>query len=242
MTRTQIHLPPYFIKFGKETYINELRNDGIVYFNPLSYFKKIENDEVRSDSLEGAVRIEQVKDIQLYLEGKVIAKQVPNSKAQLIFHDPQENGKVFSLYSIKEDHLSNDFVFDNKLLKFGDKILLVTHPKKFIERIIKQIELNKYKFKISYVSYYNKNNYSGNLDPFQKPDNFSYQYEFRVFIEAKDNLPLKLKIGSIKDISQILEISKLHTIKIVSADFLTEDQLKKIKRTLSLKSKNSSNT
>ena len=237
MTKVKIHLPPYFIKFGKEIYINELINHGIVYFNPLSFFKKIEDDEVRSDNLEGAVRIEQVKDIKVYHEGKFIAQQLPGSKAQLYFHDPKIKGKVFSLYSILNDHLAQDFTFDIRLSKFGDKLLLITHTKKFLDRIIKQIKINNLKFNLGYVSYYDKSIYSGNLDPFQKPDTFSYQYEFRVFIESSDDFPLKLEIGSIKDISQILDVSKLHSIKLVSGSSLTEEQLREIKKELKRKNK-----
>jgi|WetSurMetagenome_2_1015567.scaffolds.fasta_scaffold214382_2 hypothetical protein len=241
MTKIKIHLPPYFIKFGKEIYINELRNHGIVYFNPLSFFKKIEDDEVRSDNLEGALRIEQVMDIKVYHEGKIIAHQLPGSKAQLYFHDPQINGKVFSLYSILNDHLAQGFTFDSRLSKFGDKLLLITHTNKFLERIIKQIKINNIKFNLGYVTYYDKSKYSGDLNPFQKPDTFSYQYEFRVFIESSDNFPLKLKIGSLKDISQILDVSKLHSIKLVSGSTLTEEQLRKIKKDLKRKN-NSPNT
>jgi hypothetical protein len=230
MTRVKIHLPPYFVKFGKGQNIMELRNNGIVYFNPLSFFKNIENDEVRNDELEGALRIEQVREIQLYSEGEIIARQLPGSNAQLYFHDKENNGKVFSLYAITEEkHTDQDFVFDDRLLKFGDKLLLITNTKIFIERIIRQIKSRNLKFNLGYVNYYDKNMYSGSLNPFQKPDVFKYQYEFRVFIESCDQLPMKIEIGSIKNISQILDSPAIEKMKIVSAKTMTKNQLKEIK-------------
>jgi len=236
MTRIKIHLPPYFMKFGKEENIIELRNNGIVYFNPLSYFKSIENDEVRKDDLEGAIRIEQVKKIQLYSDGKLIAQQMPGSNAQLYYHDKENKGKVFSLYAITEEkHTAQDFVFDSRLLKFGDKLLLITNTKIFIERIIRQIKSQNLKFNLGYVNYYDKNIYSGILDPFQKPDVFKYQYEFRVYIESNDQLPMKIEIGSIKNITQIFDIPAIQKMKIVSAKTLTKNQLKEIRTDLKQK-------
>jgi len=180
--------------------------------------------------LEGAINIKQVNDIQVFHEGKLIARQVPGSNAQLYFHDKENNGKVFSLYAITEkEHTVPDFGFDNRLLKFGDKLLLITNTKIFIERLIKQINSKKLHFDLGYVRYYDKNLYSGNLDPFHKPDLLKYQNEFRVYIQSKDQLPSKVEIGSIKNITQLFDISEIQKLKVVSAKTLTKDQLIKAK-------------
>lgn len=236
MTQIRINLPPYFIKFGKENHINELRNNGIVYFNSLSYFKNIENDEVRRDALEGAISIEQLNEVQLYSDGKLIAHQKPGSKAQLYFHDKENNGNVYSLYAMQEGkQTSQNFLFDNRLLSFGDKLLLITNTKLFIERIIRQLKRGRMKFDLGYVKYYDKNTYSGILDPFNKPDVFSYQYEFRVYIETNDISPIKLEIGSIKNISKFFDSTMIQKMKLVSARTLSKAQLSEIRRDLQQK-------
>jgi hypothetical protein len=45
-------------------------------------------------------------------------------------------------------------------------------------------------------------------------------------------LPLKLKIGSIKEITQVCDISTIESLKIVSANTLSKDQLRKAKEEL----------
>lgn len=233
MTRNKIQLPPFLIKFGREEYISQLRNDGIIYFNSLNYFRKIENDEVRRDALEGVVRIEQLRDVQLYLEGKLIARTLPSSNSHLCFHDNENIGNVFSMYAITEnEHTDPEFKFDRRLLQFGDKLLLITDTKAFIKKIISQIESRNLHFNLGYVKYYNKNLYSGILDPFHKPDNFNYQNEFRIYIQSKYDMSIQLEIGSIKNITQVFDISMIENFKIVSARTISKDQLKKAKEEL----------
>jgi len=72
----------------------------------------------------------------------------------------------------------------------------------------------KFEYEYGLVRYYETKKYSGPLNIFYKPDRFKYQKEFRFFVKRNESGPLKIKIGSIKDISYIFDITRLDKIGI----------------------------
>jgi hypothetical protein len=55
-------------KFGKRDHIEELVRGGLLFMNALSYFVKLENDELRSDRDEGLIHVIQATGATLSVE------------------------------------------------------------------------------------------------------------------------------------------------------------------------------
>lgn len=199
----------YLIKIGKEKYMNELYDHGVIFMNNIDYFRRYEDNELRGDKEEGIKGIEQAADIKLIHNGKLIAH---GGSGQLKFHYYDNNGNIYSLMAITSLEDPDSFQIDGKNKRFGDYFVVITEVKDFIDRIEDKLKGLKYEYGL--VKYYDSKKYSGPLDVFCKPDNFEYQREFRFFVKRNKTGPLKLKIGSIKDISYIFNVDKLDKIGI----------------------------
>jgi len=54
------------------------------------------------------------------------------------------------------------------------------------------------------VQYYDPKEIDGKINAFQKRDIFSHQSEYRIFVENDKDESIKMTIGSIEDIAQII--------------------------------------
>jgi hypothetical protein len=201
----------YLIKIGGGKFMHELYEHGVIFMNDIDYFRQYEDNELRGDKEEGIKGIEQVADIKLLHNSKILAH---GNSGQLKFHDYDKNGNIYSLMAITSLENPVSFQIDEKNKRFGDCFVVITEVKDFIHRIEDKLKELKFEYEYGLIRYYNLKKYSGPLDVFCKPDNFKYQREFRFFVKRKESGPLKFKISPIKDISYILEINKLDKISI----------------------------
>jgi len=201
----------YLIKIGKKKYMHKLYEKGLIYMRDIDYFRKYEDNELRGDKDEGIIGIEQAVDIRLLHEGKEIAH---GGSGQLKFHDYENKGNIYSMIAITSREDPENFKIDEKNKKFGDCFVVITDVREFIERIEGKLKELKQKYEYGLVEYYALKEHSGPLNVFCKPNYFKYQKEFRFFVKRSKTGPLKIEIGSIKDISFIFEINKLDKIGI----------------------------
>ena len=54
------------LKFGEKKYLQECRNDGLLYMSSLAEFAQLESDMARGDCFEGSTTIIQPKHIEMY--------------------------------------------------------------------------------------------------------------------------------------------------------------------------------
>lgn len=201
----------FLIKIGKKKYMYELYEHGAIFMNNISYFRQYEDNELRGDKEEGIKGIEQIAHLKLLHNDKVIAS---GSSGRLKFHDYDNDGNIYSLMAITSFEDPDSFQIDKKNKRFGDCFVVIAEVKDFIDRIEDKLKKLKFEYEYGLVRYYDLNKHSGPLDVFCKPNNFEYQKEFRFFVKRNETSPLKLKIGSIKDISYIFDINKLEKIGI----------------------------
>ena len=201
----------YLTKIGEKKYMHELYEHGVIFMNDIDYFRRYEGNELRRDKEEGIKGMEQVVDIKLIHNGKLIAH---GGSGQLKFHNYENNGNIYSLLAITSLEDPDSFQIDKKNKRFGDCFIVITVVKDFINRIEDKLKELKFEYEYGLVRYYNSKKHSGPLDVFCKSDNFEYQREFRFFVKRNETGPLKFKIGSIKDISYIFDINKLDKIGI----------------------------
>lgn len=211
-----------FLKIGKDEHINQLQKDGLLYCNTVKYFRNIasENTKVRKDTAEGATSCVKIDWMKLFKDDKELPIKI--TTARLHTFDKETDLKhLFCLYAITPD-LATGIPFINDLNEnFGDSGLIIIKPPEFIRRIRKAIK-SKYKFDYSPVQYYSLDNDHEKLTVFHKQDYYSYQREFRFLFHFLSTEPLELKIGSIEDISEKIETTKLKELLMVKEKVLAK--------------------
>lgn len=203
MSEVNIHC---FIKFGNKSAIQDLFENGTIYCNPIEYFKNLE-DKFRGDNYEG------VRYIKNYPPGHfkmtISGKEIDHNFKYFNFHlkgaYEKSLGNIYSLYCLSSKNLRGDkpFTIDKRIKSFGDTALLIKDNPKFLNLIEHQLEKKRLHYIHGFVKYYNKHLYTGPIDVFNKPNEYSYQHEFRIYIKRRSDEPLIINIGNLKDIAEI---------------------------------------
>jgi hypothetical protein len=201
-----------FIRIGSQKHIYDLYENGTVYMNPITRFKKIEDELLRGDPNEGAINLSDTKNGTFKIEG--IDRDF--NYTRLRYGEFLKNGNLFCLYAISSNGFTspNDFKFDEKNLEFGSHCLMIKQPGVFIKRVEHELKQLGYNYKHGFVKYYEEKEHYWNLTPFHKPKAYEYQKEFRFFVEHKKKDPLKINIGSMESYSEIFETKDLLSLRL----------------------------
>jgi hypothetical protein len=199
------------IKLGREKDIMDLYENGTIYLNPIDYFRKNEQDSDKGDDYEGVSKIENLPagELQIFLKGKpLVNRKLRYEKFHIRESYPDVLGNIYSFYSITSKDLdknNGDFIPDKRLKDLGSHFLLIFDLSKFFDMLKSSFNDSGFKYKMGFVNYYDKENYNGQLTVFHKPDNFSYQNEFRIYLPNESIIPMIITIGSLKEISNIYD-------------------------------------
>ncbi|KJS06322.1 MAG: hypothetical protein VR77_05865 [Flavobacteriales bacterium BRH_c54] len=206
-----------FIKISNDKFIDSLQQKGHIYCNSIKYFRTIEDNGIRGDKNEGKAYLKQVKDFEISLEGKVIAKA---EKAQIYFDHPEDIGNLFCLYGVQSSLVNltkkslQKIKIENQSKKFGQSALLIHNPEEFINRISKELKRLSKEFNFSLVHYFDPETYEGELSPFYKSNKYEYQNEVRFWIPQNEERTFEFYIGDISDISHKIPIGDLDKIEV----------------------------
>lgn len=212
-----------FTNFGDEVL------KGLIYLNPLEYYRGIEkiingdidksekrNDAI-NDYLEGSVASVNPDDLEEY--GLGFLDDVKNDlvgNVHLLSEDLKYL-KVFCLYTLLFDP-ENKVVWmpSERVRQFGHQFAVVIHnPDAFAQRIIACLEKNNgygriIAFNGDFVQYYDNDSRTKRLGVYNKTAEFEWEHEFRfIFPEREPNLdPIILDIGNITDIATIISVEE----------------------------------
>ncbi len=199
-----------FVKIGQFKHINDLREKGILYLNTIQFFREAELNSEQKDIYEGIEEIRQLISIKIQFEDKSIFILNKSSGdivgGQFRVSNESLSGNLFCLTAITNKFVEKNNFLHPKLKEFGDSILVIYDPIKFLDRLDSSLAKAKYKNDYKLVSYYNEKEYEGSLNIFCKRNQLEYQSEWRLFVDAKVNEPFKLEIGNLSDISEIYSI------------------------------------
>ena len=207
----------FLIKFGSKENIIDLQKTGKVFLNTISYFKNLELNKERGDNYEGIERIEQVNYLEIQVGNRKIQFDAKGAKnilrsAQYRIEPKIVDGNIYSLYAVTTESLTISNRLDDRLIEFGNCLLIITNPTVFLEKLFNSIYEEGYRIKYGPVTYYNENTYNGDLGIFYKPDRFEHQNEYRILVENFIEKPLIFEIGSIEDISELVMIEELQKV------------------------------
>ncbi|QQU02151.1 hypothetical protein [Myroides odoratus] len=199
----------YFLfRRGKKEHIEALFEKGEIYINSIDFIRDCDDNEERSDEDEGINYRQYLgkAKIKICEFGQNIETNGYEFSAidVTIKQDNSIKGNIYCLTGIySHDLLGERNEIRYKTEAFGDSIILIHKPKVFLNRIFAELERLGYKgYKANKVTYYN-NDYSGEINFFKKHKKFKHQNEFRIFVPNEKNQPIKICIGSLKDIASL---------------------------------------
>lgn len=207
-----------FIKIGDLRWIQDLYENGTVYMNTLDYFKKINDNSLRGDPNEGAINLSNPKNATIrfsFMDQDI-------KPVSIRYGSFLKTGNLYCLYCVSSYDLPNpnDFKFDERNLEFGSHCLVIKQPEVFIEKMENELNRLGYNFNHNLVRYYQEQVQLKDLTPFNKPNAFEYQKEFRFFVENEVDKPIKLQIGNMKSYAEIYEAKDLVSLELKSKSSL----------------------
>lgn len=192
------------LKLGRRAHLEELRR-GLLYMNPLSHFRSLEEDPARRDEREGDDYILQPEHANLVIEtgipdlGRISA--APGDLA-----GPIRMGRyrtrlcnLFCMFAITGPVERPMFAADHCWP--GDSFVLFTHTQEFVSRVGSAAHKGGLRMECGLVEYYDDSKYSGSVGRFRKPSKFSYQSEFRIVLEPGSDQAVRLQIGELTNIT-----------------------------------------
>ncbi len=201
-----------FILFrrGKTEYIKNLFEEGEIYMNTVDFIRDCDNNQDRSDPYDSIQERQFLGDVKIKMcdVGQDINKDGVslNGKDGVLIIDSNDKGNIYCLSGIyTKDLLDKTEITEFKTKSFGESLIVISSPGIFIQRIKTALFEAGYKDIIFKPVDYYPNEYSGHVGPFKKHQNFSHQREFRLYVPNSDNKPIKINIGSIKDIAIMKE-------------------------------------
>jgi len=199
--------PGTLIKFGQQEHLLSLRDEGLLYMNDLTYFWKIEDDELRGDPLDCIAEVARGPRIsfpstdgkEIFLEGNWTLRMNPPEPEKI---------NIFCMYALRP-LVEGTFPINERNFQFGEHALILMNRDEFMRRIESTLKSEKIVAKANLVEYVD-NDYIGKIGPFKKLRRFSYQSEWRLVCKDGAGGPRKISIGSIRDISQIIRIDEVN--------------------------------
>jgi hypothetical protein len=178
-----------------------LRDEGLLYMNPLSYFWELEDDELRSDPFEGIGKVDRGRSGSIKLaDGTDLPIEITDWTLRIPLPESEEIN-IFCMYALRPS--VGSYPVDERNLRFGGHALILFDPQRFIDQIHHSLNDQKIKHEARLVEYVPRD-YAGDLGWFRKLENFAYQSEWRLICYGGNGHPRLIRIGSIKDISVVM--------------------------------------
>lgn len=209
------------IKITKEEYAKDILK-GNLYMNPLSFFRKYENDYMddMAEGVCGDISKNQMRQYGYYLSDYFIDNIVTDNV--LMLSDSFATCNLFCMYCFFHDDVNKKIAqFDERLLQFSDTAIWIKDADEFKRRVEHAIYLKCQSLVSEYgsygrVRYYDINEKTNNLDSrscFDKRLDYKWQQEWRICLWSHNmrNEAIVLSIGDISDIACVIsakDISK----------------------------------
>lgn len=199
--------PGTLIKFGKLEHLQQLRDEGLLYMNNLTYFWNIEDEELRGDPFDCAFQV---------IRGPKITMAKPDGTEVIVCTDytarirpsNPETINIFCMYALRP-LIEGSFPIDERNQRFGDHALILMNRDEFIQRSESSLKTQKVVGEADLVEYVN-DDHTGKLGPFRKFNKFSYQHEWRLVCSDGPCKAREIRIGSIQDIAVILPANEIN--------------------------------
>ena len=220
---------PFFIKLGNKQNMSALYERGEIYMQTFAYFKEIEiGQDGRGDPNE---------NLRKYFNGEALnlnkLKMVANVNQENFEHTfSYHNGTVsVAIESLEDDKNINVYSMSIVYPKIGKQTKIDFEEQNFAEDkdfAVVIFDIGTFKKRISdalkrlsplnicegKVSYFDPTNFGGDVGPFMKTREYSYQREFRICAYFPNSEVRKFEIGSLSGVAfPPMDKNELHNHK-----------------------------
>jgi hypothetical protein len=211
----------YLVKFCREQqHAEALIHRGDLFFRPVADFRLQESTN-QFDLLEGALSMEQVPWMRLVAEddGETFIfsrKDFPGDRtghidlvnARVHSHPSEPEGLLWCCMGLGPgEHIVLRDESARLVTDFGGFAVVFTDVNAFVDWVtagLRRVGMNP---EISWVTYYDEHQHSGNLSVFNKRMKYAYQREVRIFLPGPFTEPKVFRMGSFHNIVAALKVA-----------------------------------
>jgi len=209
----------FLLKFGQKEHIQTLLEDGLVYANSASYFKKNGDGGNRFDDAEGRLALKHLTNeiLEIKALNDTEWKQLLVESGKFETYADLSLFHYYCLYLISAELTKTEgkLELDPSMKGLGNSFLLIHKPRLFVERLDTELEKSGYDFTKDQVNYYDESTDNFKLSLFHKKNAYQHQREFRYIIKADTESPIQLRLGSLKDIAEMCDSNKYQGLKFI---------------------------
>ena len=208
----------FLLKIGQSKYIKDMYDNEYLFFNTVASFRKKEKDiSGRNDIREANTRIRQLTSLKIITpKGKTINLSENSEKFNAQYNEFPKTvpNNICSFYTLKFDENLKYRKIDERVLRLGNKTLIIYNLEQFIEILDISLEEQRFEFSRKLVEYYNHRAFSGNLTFHHKDDLYNYQNEYRILLKTLGTNTINLKLPGLQKISKVVNSDELNTIEV----------------------------
>ena len=216
MKKNQFLVKTYAEKNHAEAFIQ-----GTMFANPLSHFKKLEDGNVRRDSEEGIVTMPLTEGFKAEISPSGFGQRIVMTRDDLaapLTIQPRwfDTINLFCMHIVETERKEGDtwvLKMPTRATSFGRHAVVIWAVAEFIRRVKEATVRSGYQLGYGPVKYYDPtigiHTDLSTLEPvFTKRNDYQEEQEFRMAIARPLVVPtpLELNIGSIQDITQLVEM------------------------------------
>lgn len=194
------------LKFGESEHLALLRDEGLLYMNPLPFFWKCEGkDALRGDHFDS---VDAIRRGTKFAIGKSPDQmQAMTGNFEFRIHPPDSQKiNLFCMFAFVPN--KTPLPIDERNFEFGTHALVVKDVDEFVKRMMTTIDREGILFERGLVEYVN-DDHSGEVGPFKKLRKFEFQSEWRLVCYEGPGDVRQIRIGSIADISELVPCEEL---------------------------------
>lgn len=197
------------VKLLPQKFVEDFVN-GSLYLNTCAYFSELDqSDVVRSDPHDGAMEARQVLEVAIQ---DPTGNWIPIGGVQnpiMFCSDEISNLNILCFYTLT--HRRGN-AFDDRNLEFGNVAVFISNLPEFIQRVRRAAALSNWSVAQGPVEYVERKTHDGVIGPFRKFQDYSYQSEFRFVFTTGKRAPVRLEVGSLRDIVYVTSSSEVARI------------------------------
>ncbi|WP_417790297.1 hypothetical protein [Terasakiella pusilla] len=185
----------FFRGFKEEVFADNFISSGEMFFNTYEFFSTVDDDVGVGDDWEGLSHVFQKDRASVLINGREVSVASPIRL--------KNNSDFSHLYSFSTfDFMDNDSskIISNRFRGLGETGIVICDLDKFFSLFISAIEQRGIKWSARPVKYYDPDNYSGELDPFMKQNEYEWQKEYRFALKDPAKEPIKIYLGDLSEI------------------------------------------
>lgn len=202
---TQIKL----VKLIEGVYVEDFL-DGNLYLNTCGYFKDLPPEDIcRRDANEALVEIHQALSVEILDPRAKEWLKLPHVGPVRGHGDHFDHLNVLCLYMLTD---RQEDTFDDRNLAFGDAAIIIHALPEFLRRLWTATRAAGWKGSGQPVEYVNQDEYEGVMGPFRKFSEYAYQREYRLVVATGEMKPVRLALGNLRDIVQVVPIQSLPSV------------------------------